>query len=60
MAHEKTGLLTPAEHRDLYSIPILDDHERHHYFTLTENEQKILSQFKDVKEDGYYCNICSE
>jgi hypothetical protein len=24
MAHEKTGLLTPAEHRDLYSIPILD------------------------------------
>ncbi len=54
MAHEKTGLLTPAEHRDLYSIPILDDHERHHYFTLTEDEHKILSQFNDVKDDVYF------
>ena len=42
MAHSKTGLLTPAEHRDLYSIPVLDDHERQHYFTLTADEHKIL------------------
>lgn len=42
MAHSKTGLLTPAEHHDLYSIPVLDDLERQHYFTLTEQEQKQL------------------
>ena len=54
MAHEKTGLLTPAEHRDFYSIPILNEHERHHYFTLTENELKILAQFKDIKDAVYF------
>ena len=54
MAHEKTGLLTPAELRDLYSLPALDDHERHHYFTLTADEHKNLSQFKDVKDAVYF------
>ena len=54
MAHSKTGLLTPAEHRDLYSIPVLDDHERQHYFTLTEQEQKTLRQFMDVKDAIYF------
>jgi hypothetical protein len=54
MAHEKTGLLTPTEYRDLYHLPLLDDRERQHYFTLTEQEQKTLKQFKDVKDAVYF------
>ena len=54
MAHSKTGLLTPIEHRDLYSIPILNDLERQHYFTLKEQEQKILKQFKDGRDAMYF------
>ena len=55
MAHEKTGLLTPTECRDLYSIPMLNDQERQHYFTLNQQELAVLNQFKEVKvKDAVY------
>lgn len=54
MAHSKTGLLTPTEHRDLYSIPILNDIERQEYFTFDQTELSALHHFHDVKDAVYF------
>src|SRR3990167_1187165 len=51
---ERLNLLTDAEVSDLYSIPIFsDDNERNHFFTLSDEEHKLLEKYTGIKSKVY-------
>jgi hypothetical protein len=52
---ERLNLLTDAEVSDLYSIPIFnDDNERDRFFTLSDDEHKLLEKYSSIKSKIYF------
>ena len=54
MSKKQINLLTDAEISDLYSIPKFhDDHERDHFFTLSDSEHNLLEKYTSIKSKIY-------
>lgn len=57
MANKDTNLLNATELLDIYGVPILNNAECREYFTLTDNEIKILKSFKEINNSVHFA-IC--
>lgn len=57
MANKETNLLNATELMDIYGVPILGEAECREYFTLSDNEIKVLKSFKTVNNSVYFA-IC--
>ena len=54
MPNTNAQLLTSTELLDIYGLPALNDSERREYFTLNQDELKVLKSFKDIQEAIYF------